>query len=132
MICVVSGLSTLRLELPARFLDDLGKRAAGSSCEVISGRCSPVPIALIEGLLASGAVDAAPGILGSRVVSDALGASLANVLLSPFYALAAVLIALELSASCATAAVERPPAQPAAGVADATAPSSLPNGIVQG
>lgn len=45
-------------------------------------------------------------------------------------AVAAVLIRLDLSGSTATAGGERSPARPAAGVADATAPSSLPNGIV--
>lgn len=84
-------------------------------------------MALTGSRLASAAVDAAPGILGSRLVGDWLGASLANVLLSPF-SVAAVLITLELSGSSATAAKERPPAHLAAGVADATGPSSPANG----
>jgi hypothetical protein len=55
------------------------------------------PITLASEAIADAALPAAHTLLGNPFVSDWLGESAANVLLSPLYAVAAVLITLELS-----------------------------------
>lgn len=56
-----------------------------------------VPIALLSSALSGLLIDALPPIFGSNLVSDWIGESASSIALSPFYAVAAVLMTLELS-----------------------------------
>lgn len=56
-----------------------------------------VPIALASEALSAGIVDGLHEVIHSPLISDWIGEALASIVLSPFYAVAAVLITLELS-----------------------------------
>ena len=56
-----------------------------------------VPITLAGTVLAAVMIDALPPILGSHFLRDWIGEAASSIALSPFYAVAAVLITLQLS-----------------------------------
>jgi hypothetical protein len=63
-----------------------------------------VPIALASAVLSGAVVDALPPVLGSDFLSDWIAEAASSIAISPFYALAAVLITLELSDASARGA----------------------------
>ena len=58
-----------------------------------------VPITLVTAALSGLAIDLLPELAGSNFLSDWVGEAATSMLLSPVYAVAAVLITLELSGS---------------------------------
>ena len=56
-----------------------------------------VPITVVSAVLSVLLLDALPPILGSHFLSDWISEAASSIVLSPFYAVAAVLITLELS-----------------------------------
>jgi hypothetical protein len=58
-----------------------------------------VPITLVSEALTSAALEQAPHLLGNELLGDWIGESVASIALAPLYAVAAVLITLDLSRS---------------------------------
>jgi hypothetical protein len=104
----------LALSGPIVELEHAGiKESFVRSVRLVSGNfwavfCVLVPITLASAALSAVVVDALPPVFGSTFVSDWIGEAASSIAISPFYAVAAVLITLELSAARPARAPTRP------------------------
>jgi hypothetical protein len=83
------------------------------SCELVRGHFWTVltvliPIAILSSALSGVVLDALPPLFGSNLLSDWIGEAASSIALSPFYAVAAVLMTLELREPGRSAANSRP------------------------
>ncbi len=116
LLLVVPGVvlfTWFALAGPLVELDKVGVREAfARSRRLVRGNFLPVlavlgPIALASEVLVNAVLRAGHGALGDSLLSDWAVESAANVALSPFYAVAAVLITIELSGRQAPLGVSR-------------------------
>lgn len=103
---------------PVVELEGAGVKAAfARSRQLVKGHFWTVmlvllPIAVVSELLAAGVVNGLHEVIHSPLLSDWIGESLMSTLLNPFYAVAAVIIALKLTRGDEPAGVSPGPAAP--------------------